>query len=189
MFKWVCLGVGTVLFCLFGGTLLWMVNDLRTDAKPVLTDLKRDMPTIVNNTKKSTTALAEVSDDIKAVRTVLGLTAGKDKKLIVYTGEILDLIEKEGAGATILTDTKGVGVATKLLDKLAGDKPLTVETWVANTRSKALWVALFGSTSKDEVLDRLCHNKVGLPFLIQVGKNDPVPLKDWVKSKLPAGEN
>lgn len=181
MFKWACLAVVVII----GGTLLWMVNDLRRDAKPVLTDLKRDMPTIVANTKKSTTSLAELSDDIKAVRTIMGLTGSRDKKLIVYTGEVLELIEKEGAGATIFADTTGAGIANKIVRFVAAKNPVTVENWLAATRARALYVSLFGGSTKEDVLDKLCKDTFGNHYMIQVGSADPVLLKDWIQQHQP----
>ena len=155
-----------VLLAWFG----WMLNDLRLELKRSAATVNRNLPVILDNTRKTTDTLAEVSRDIKDLRDLAGLQdAPRDETLVTYADEILDLVEQQ-RDAVIGTE--------KLIGKSLSD-PLRASEWVAGARKEAL-VLTVRAKSKHELLRRLTENKFGSAWKIQFGEAAPVPLRDWL---------
>lgn len=153
----------------------WMLNDLRLELKRSAQTVNRDLPVILNNTRRSTETLAEVSRDIKDLRNLAGVeNAPRDETLVTYADSVLDLVESQ---------REAVVGKEKLIGK-ALDDPLPAAEWVAGARKEAVWLT-FRAKSKRELLDRLTESTFGSPWKIQIGKAEPVPLRDWLVERHP----
>ncbi|HEX6984067.1 MAG TPA: hypothetical protein VF170_01765 [Planctomycetaceae bacterium] len=157
----------------------WMVNDLRLELKRSAETVNQNLPVILENTRKSTETLAEVSRDIKDLRDLAGVQdAPRDETLVAYADGVLDLVESQADAQ--------IGIE-KLIGKNLSD-PLPAPEWVAGARKEAVWLT-FRAKSKRELLDRLTESKFGSPWKIRIGDADPVPLRDWlVENHSPTAE-
>lgn len=147
----------------------WMLNDLRLELKRSAATVNRDLPVILANTKQSTQTLAEVSDDIKELRNLAGVSdVPRDETLVAYADSVLDLVEAQQA---VIGTNKLIG------SSLSDPQPAAV--WGAATRKEAVWLT-FRAASKRELLDRLTETKFGSAWQIQFGEDKPLPLRDWL---------
>src|SRR5262245_35259471 len=111
MFKWSCLGVAVV--ALLG--LAWALNDIRVEIKRATRRVNEDLPEILakartssdavssnlpdilERTRRSADTLAELSDDVRQLKDLAGMSAtARDKGLVAYADSVLDLIESSG---------------------------------------------------------------------------------------------
>ncbi len=154
----------------------WMVNDLRRELKRSAETVNTHLPEILDNTRRSTETLAEVSRDIKDLRNLAGVEdVPRDKTLVSYADSVLDLIESQ-ADAVIGTE--------KIFGKELSD-PVPAKDWAAAARKEAVWLT-FRAASKRELLDRLTATKFGSAWRIKVGEEKPSPLHDWLVEHHPA---
>ena len=164
--------VFVVVLVVFG----WLLNDLRLELKRSAATVNDNLPVILDNTRKTTETLAEVSRDIKDLRNLAGVQeTPRDATLVTYADSVLDLIEQQEQ-AMIGTE-KLVGTALSDL--------LPAAEWAAGARKEAVWLA-FRAKSKRELLDRLIENKFGTPWQIQFADAEPVSLRDWLVQHHPA---
>jgi hypothetical protein len=161
MFRWVCV----VLAAVAVGACLLMLNDIRVTAKSSLLD-------IAEKSKVTATTMAEVSKDVKELRTLAGATGNRDKSFVVYANSIMEFIQAAGKRAKI-------GVGRKMKDALP------VDEWVAGTRKEAIYL-VFVEKKKSDILKRLCQTAVlHSDFYIQFPPEPPQKLEDWLKANHP----
>jgi hypothetical protein len=161
MFRWVCV----VLAAVAVGACLLMLNDIRVTAKTNLLE-------IVEKTKVTATTLAEVSRDVKELRTLAGATGSRDKSFVVYANSVMEFIQTAGKGAKI-------GTGRKMKDALP------VDEWVAGARKEAIYL-VFVEKKKAAILKRLCQTAVlHSDFYIQLPAAPPQKLEDWLKANHP----
>ena len=166
MFRWSCLGVAG----LFAALLLWMVNDLRLELRRSTDTLNAQLPQLLEKTRKSAETLAELSSDIRQMRDLLGAGGPRDKSLVAYADELLDRVQASGGR---------IGLERKLFGSgLKGTQP--AEEWVRDARKEAALLTMTAS-SRQEVLTRLCKNKFGSDWFIQIGDAEPVTLLNWLE--------
>ena len=171
IFRWTCLTFAAVVVVGLG----WMVNDIRIAIKANIRKLDENLPEILANTKKSTTTLAVLADDIKQLRNLAGVSSGsRDRSLVVYADRLLDLIESSGGQ---------VGLQKKIFGSGLKDL-LPANEWVVAARKEALWLS-FRAKSKREILERLTKNKFGSAWHIQFENGKPKPLLDWLAEQDP----
>ncbi len=168
-FAWACLALAVLTIGITG----WMVNDLRVAVKSNIQRLDEHLPEILANTKRSSETLAVLSDDIKQLRDLAGVSNGtRDRSLVVFADSLLDELQ----------ESKGkVGLKPKLFGKALKDTELASD-WVVQARKEALWLS-FRSKSKTELIERLCKNKFGSDWYTQEGEGDPELLMDWFRAK------
>ncbi len=171
LFQWVCLGVAVVGLGLLG----WMINDLRLELKSSASIVNEKLPEILENTKKSTDTLAQLSDDIKQLRDLAGISdQTRDRSLVAFADNMLDAIE--ASGGKIALNKKFFGSGLKDI--------IDAKEWVVAARKEAL-LQTFRSKSKAELLDRLCKNKYGSDWMFQSGDSEALSLFDWLKQNHP----
>ena len=61
----------------------------------------------------------------------------------------------------------------------------SIQEWVVAARKEGVWLSM-RAKSKQELLTRLCANKFGSAWHIQLGEGDPEPLIDWLRREHPA---
>lgn len=167
MFKWSCLAIAA----LFGGVLVWMVNDLRLELRRSTEALNAQLPQLLDKTRRSAETLAELSGDIRQMRDLLGAGSPRDKSLVAYADELLDRVQASGGR---------VGLEKKLFgDGLKGTQP--AEEWVRDARKEAALLTMTAA-SREEILRRLCKNKFGSDWFIQIGDREPVTLESWLET-------
>lgn len=196
MFKWACLTVVAIFLAATG----WMINDVRLEVRrstqvlhttgqtvneqlPTVVDKVRStadvisekLPEIVERIGKSTETLAELSEDIRQLKELAGVSnAARDKTLVAYADSVLDMIDS--ANGTIgLKKTFGSGLKSTL----------PVKEWVVAARKEALYLTVV-SKSKKELVTRLAENKFGSSWYILLEGKEPVALFDWLKANHPA---
>jgi hypothetical protein len=164
-----------VLAVVVSAALLWMLNDLRVQAKRATRTLNDQLPEILDRTKRSADTLAVLSDDIRQLRDLAGAgDAARDKSLAAYADRVLDAVESTDAT---------IGLKPKLIGDALKDT-VPARQWVTDARKEALWLT-FRAASRDELLDRLCKNKFGSEWHIQPAGGGAVPLADWVRQHVP----
>lgn len=189
-FRWICLGVAVAFLAVIG----WMVNDIRLQVRrtvqtvqtagatinqelPSIVDKSKrttdivaeHLPEIVDKTRLTTETLAELSQDIRQLKELAGVSAtARDQGLVAYADRLLDAIETSG-GTIGLKKTFGQGLKNELPAK----------EWVVGARKEALVLTVLAK-SKDELLKRLTHSKFGSDWYLQVADAEPVPLQDWL---------
>lgn len=193
MFKWCCLAVAVVAVLIVG----WMVNDVRLQAsratktvnenlpeileksKQASQAVSDNLPAILEKSKKTTETLAELSEDVRQLRDLAGLTnRPRDEGLVRYADSVLDTIE--AAGGTI-------GLKKKLLGSGLKDTMPTKE-WVVGARKEALLLTVT-ARSRGEMLERLAKNKFGSDWHLQVDGAEPVPLAGWLRANHPESKD
>lgn len=166
MFKWTCLAVAALVAAL----LVWMINDLRLELRRSTETLNVQLPQLLDKTRKSAETLAELSGDIRQVRDLLGAGGPRDKTLVAYADSLLDRIQ--AGGGRIGLEKKVFGAGLK--------ETQPAEEWVRDARKEAL-VLTMTAASREEVLRRLCKNKFGSNWFIQIGDAEPVTLLSWLE--------
>lgn len=170
LFRWTCLGVAVVALGFIG----WAVNDLRLEMKNSARQVNKDLPRILENTKKSTEALAVLSQDLKNIRNLaVGQGKTRDKTITVYGDDVLSFIEQQNAK---------IGVE-KFIGKKLKD-PIPAKEWVVGARREATYLA-FRVRSKQELLEKLCESITRRTFYIQFEDQKPVPLLEWLQENHP----
>jgi len=174
MFKWICLAIALVVVA----GLAWMVNDLRSELKQAVHTLNAHLPEMVEKTRKGTDTLAELSEDVRQLKELGGMTAqARDQGLVAYANSVLDFVAASDAS---IGSPKLVGSGLK--------DPLPAAEWVVGARKKAV-ILVAVCRSKKELLGRLCDKVVGTKWYIQKGSAEPVPLLDWIKANHPESKN
>jgi hypothetical protein len=132
----------------------------------------RDLPEIVERVNRATEVIAELSEDIRQLKELAGVTnTVRDKNLVAYTDSILTLIENSGGT---------IGVKKTVGQGLKNTQP--AREWVVGARKEALFLTLLVK-SKKEMVKRLCRTKFGFAWYIQIGDEEPIPLAEWVESR------
>ncbi len=171
MFKWACFILAVIIVAVLG----WMLNELRLELKDTATAINTHLPAILEATENTTSNVAVLSEDVREFRD-LSRTADavRDKTLVTYADNVLDLIEPSDAQ---------IGLEKKLLGS-GLKKARPAAEWAATARKEALWLVL-RVKSRDELLDRLCKNKFGSDWYIELPGAEPLRLRDWVVQKVP----
>jgi hypothetical protein len=170
IFRWSCFAVGVLAVA----GLMWMVNDLRRELKQSSQVVNQHLPVILEQTKTSTATLALLSEDLRALRDLAGASGqARDRSLVAYADSVLDFVETSGGQ---------IGVE-ELIGKDLKD-PMPAAEWVVNARKEALWLS-FRTRTRGELLQRLCENKFGSPWLIQIDDAEPQPLQTWLEQNHP----
>ena len=195
-FKWLCLLVAIVFLVVLG----WMVNDIRLQVRGSVqtvqtagATINKELPSIVEKSKKSTDViaehlpeivdktrqttetLAELAQDIRQLKELAGVSStARDKTLVAFADSVLDAIERSG-GKVGLKKTFGNGLKSELPAK----------EWVVGARKEALLLTVLAK-SKGELLERLTHNKFGSAWYLQMADAEPVTLLDWLRQQHPA---
>ncbi len=158
---------------LFAAVLLWMVNDLRRDLKQSVQVVNTQLPEILENTRDSSQTLAVVSNDIRELRDLAGISTGTgDRSLVSYADGVLDAVESSGG----VIGLKGkLGMSAKL------DDPVPAAEWVVGARKEAVYLAL-RAQSQHELLHRLTTSfPLRRAWQMQIGEAAPEPLIDWLR--------
>lgn len=190
MFRWAALTLCAATVAWFG----WMVNDVRAEMKTGTKALNEQLPAILANTKRGTDLVVEklptmlataqksaktleaLANDIQNLRNLAGATGGatRDKSLVVYADQALDLIE--GSGLV-------VGLKKKLGGGLKGTVP--AGEWVIGARKEAMWLS-FRARSRKDLLDRLTKTKFGSRWQMVGTDGQPTPMDRWLGDRHPA---
>ncbi len=171
MFKWSCFILAVIIVAVLG----WMVNDLRLELKETATAINTHLPAILEATENTTSNVAVLSEDVKDFRDLSrAADAVRDKALVTYADNVLDLIESSDAQ---------IGLEKKLLGS-GLKKARPAAEWAAAARKEALWLVL-RVKSREELLERLCKNKFGSDWYIELPRAQPVPLREWIESQFP----
>lgn len=193
MFKWTCLTVAVIFLSL----LLWLVNDVRLQIRrtsqvvlttgqtvnehlPVIVEKTRTttdtvaehLPEIVEKAQKSSETLADLSEDIRQLKELAGVSnSTRDNSLVVYADSVLDCIEASGGTIGLKKTLGGSG--------LKSTSP--AKEWTVSARKEALFLTVVAK-SKKELLKRLTENKFGSYWYIQLEDKSPLPLVEWLKA-------
>lgn len=167
VFRWACFGIAVVAVVALG----WMVNDLRTQVKRTTTTVNTSLPPILDNVKAGTATMAQLSKDIEQLRKLAGVTsAPRDRSLVVYANSVLAFLEKLDGHIGLRKKLFGSGLKQK--------RPIS--EWVSGARKEAVWLSL-RSNSKRELLDRLCKNKFGSAWMLELPNAKPVELEAYLR--------
>jgi hypothetical protein len=189
MFKWLCLACALV----FAGFMSWVALDIRSEIKRTLANtdrtlvesresmaiIRRDLPQIVEGARKSADTLSVLSEDVKTVKKLGGLTTiTSDGGFTAYAEEVITLIEKAPAETKIGT-ARTSGGKTTLKD------PVSAKEWSVGARKEAL-LLVATAKSREAILHKLVPNVWGTPWYIEVPGEEAVSLESWIKSRHPA---
>lgn len=170
LFRWACFAVGVAAVAI----LLWMIDDLRREAKRTNAIIDAQLPRILDNAKTATDTVAKLAKDIEAMRDLAGLSAPADRSLALYADALLDYLEAQPGQIGL---DKKLGSGMKDL--------LPVADWVRDARREALWLT-FRASTKADLLDRLAKNKFGSPWYYVPPSGEPVPLAELLaRAKTP----
>jgi hypothetical protein len=155
--------------------LIFLLNDLRREFRRTGRAVNENLPEILEKTRTSTETLARLSEDIRQLRDLAGVTGTpRDATLARYADELLDAIEAAPAAR--------IGVEAIIGSGLKDARPAS--EWTVDARKEAVYLA-FAASSRAELLDRLTKNKFGREWLIQEGEKPPVKLREWLQRKFP----
>ena len=151
----------------------WLINDVRLQLRHTSATINEKLPSILEKTERSATALAELSADVSQLRDLAGATGPRDATLAAYADAILDRLE---------TSDLRIGTRAKLSGKL--DDPQPAKEWSAAARKEALWLT-FRAKSKPELLERLTETKFGSEWHVQPTSGDMkvVTLREWIEAQ------
>ena len=151
----------------------WLINDLRVQLRRTSATVNEKLPSILEKTERSATALAELSEDVRQLRDLAGATGSRDATLAAYADAILDRLEASGLS---------IGTRGKLSGRLDDAQP--AKEWVAAARKEALWLT-FRAKSRSELLERLTRTKFGSEWHVQSPGPDATlqSLRAWVEAQ------
>jgi len=195
MFKWTCLAVATAGLVAF----LWMVNDMRLEVNrvgkmvekhlpPILENaqdasvsVKERLPVILEETEKSVTTLAELTEDVRQFKELFGdmQDAKQNPKLAKHATSVLNLIDSQQEAAIGLEPTEEGGDVKS---------PVPAQQWVKSARRDARFLNLI-TRSPGELMERLTTSKSGAPLYIQLANEAPKKLLDWVMKHQPPAKD
>ena len=194
-FRWVCYGTAV----LFGVILLWMIADLRAQVKESLNTaqetaregnramktVNEKLPQIVTEVKKGTETLAELSEDVKLIKSVAGVGNDDQQRGLRGLALYADALQKVFA-----EQTEGKE-AVILLEKIFGadlKKHSTADEFLVALNKEMVTVILPLSKSREEILWRVCTSAPPrrVPFHIQFPDQEPIPLEQFLREKHPA---
>ncbi|MBA3542223.1 MAG: hypothetical protein H0T79_21590 [Deltaproteobacteria bacterium] len=172
-FKWACLGIATFAVA----ALLWMLNDLRMEAKHTTAAVNEHLPAVLANVKQGTATLVQLTKDVEALRDLAGIASTpRDRSLVVYADSVLDFLDAQQGK---------IGVE-KVLGKELKDL-VPVQEWVTAARKEAVWLT-FRANSKHELLDRLGKTKFGSDWFFAPADGPPVRLIEFLEQTHPASK-
>jgi hypothetical protein len=193
MFKWACLAVAAAAALGLG----WMVNDLRRELRrtadnvnahlPAIlekaqksTDTLHDsLPDIVEKTKTSTATLAELSEDVRQLKELAGLTSpARDKSLVAYADSVLDFLQS--ADAT---------VGTRRLVGKGLTEVLPAKEWTVRARKGKVLYLVATCGSREEFVTKLGDKVLGTQWYVQQEGREPVALAEWVRANHPGSKD
>ncbi len=182
MFKWTCLIVAS----LFGIVILYVIVDLRRSvtqsiasaeqavgqANNALATVNAELPTIVGEVKKGTTALSGLAEDVKLLKSVVGIEKNQRglRGLATYADELQQTLAESFRDEKISMQIEAVfGKSLKVVE--------TGEEFLVGL-NKEMMIILALSKSKQEVLWRATHTGPPrrTPYWVQVGDDEPVRL-------------
>jgi hypothetical protein len=175
MFKWLCLATGIIFLVVVG----WMINDIRLQVHhssqmvhEVGHTVNEHLPTIVEKSRTATETLAELAEDIRQLKELVGVShTARDQNLVAYADSVLKSIE--ASGGTI-----------GLKKSLGGSElkhALPAKEWAVGARKEAVYLTVV-TKSKKELVTRLANNWLGTPWYIQLEGKEAVKLLDWLKA-------
>lgn len=149
--------------------LIVLLNDLRREFRRTGQAVHDNLPEILEKTRTSTATLARLSEDIRQLRDLAGVSGTpRDATLAKYADELLDRIES--------ADAK-IGVEAIIGSGIKDAR--SAKEWVADARKEAVYLA-FAAATRDELLARLTKTKFGRDWLIQEGDKPAMKLADWL---------
>jgi hypothetical protein len=154
---------------------LLLVNDLRLEVRRTSRTVNEKLPEILEKSRRSADAMAEVSADIRQMRDLAGAPEGaRDQTLVAYADALLDAVQASGGT---------IGLKPKLIGSELKDTQPAAE-WAVAARKEALWLTL-RVKSKQELLERLTKNMYGSEWYIQLPGKEPQALAEWLKANHP----
>jgi hypothetical protein len=209
MFKWTCLLVAVLALCAFG----WMLNDMRLQMGALAHKADEHLPSILTKTDRLTTQLDEhlpklldrTEDAVKTINTHLPVLlihseaavdnladlsggfkqykglfallnpATQSKSMFSYGSSVLNWVEGQ---PDVKIGAKKPGNSQELKQVVSGKE------WAAAAKGDAHFLSLI-STTKAEMLHGLAKTNSAVALHVQVGKEPPRPLADWIKEKHP----
>ena len=193
IFRWVCL----IVAILFGGTLLYLVWDLKRDVTQSLESAKNTiqeanktvavvnekLPQIVDEVKRGTETLSGVAEDVELLKSLAGIQNEQKRGvrgLALYANEIQQ----------VLADCAEQQEAVIFIEEIFGSDLVEKEPmdeFLVGLSKEMVAVILPLAKSKQEVLYRVCHS--GLPrrkpFFIKIGDAEPVALEEFIQANHP----
>ena len=151
----------------------WLINDVRLQLRHTSATINEKLPSILEKTERSATALAELSADVSQLRDLAGATGPRDATLAAYADAILDRLEQSNLQ---------IGTRAKLSGKLDDAQP--AKEWTAAARKEALWLT-FRAKSRTELLKRLTETKFGSEWHVQPTSGDikMSTLREWIEAQ------
>lgn len=137
-----------------------------------------NLPKMVERIDRTTETLAELSEDVRQLKQLAGLTGKpRDENLVAYTNSLLDAI----------ASSKGVIGAKKVIGSGLKDERPAAE-WVVGARREALFQLLFAKSKKD-MLTKLTKTALGFSWYIKLPEREPVTLLEWAKANHPESKD
>lgn len=188
IFRWACLASA----CVLASVVIYLIVDLKRDvtrslssaeqalskANETLATVNRELPTIVGEVKKGTGTLSQVSEDIKLLKSVVGIEKNERglRGLASYADEIQRVLLEYSDGKD----------AVILIEEVFGKDLKTVESaeeFLVGL-NKEMVVILAVSKSKQEVLWRATRSGIPrrMPYFIQRGDEAPKKLSDVIRA-------
>jgi hypothetical protein len=130
------------------------------------------LPRVLIQTEATLDNVADLSDEFKQYKSLMGVVhaASQSKSLFSYGGSILGWL----GGREDAT----IGVKKAGGEQLAAAVP--AKEWAASAKRDVHFLSLVAQ-SKEEVLHGLSRSKTPKALHIQVGKEPPRPLADWLR--------
>lgn len=141
--------------------------------------ISANLPEMVKNIHKTTETLAELSEDIRQLKELLGATNAnaRDKTIVAYANSLLSAIEKsEGE----IGNKKAVGTGLK--------NKISAAEWCVAARREATVLTIIVKSRK-EMLERLGKTKFGFHWYIDIPGKGTQTLIDWAKANHAESKN
>jgi hypothetical protein len=198
MFKWACLGVAVAFLSAIvwmindvrlhvrksaqvvedSGKVVDQAGKVVKNDLPEIVQRSREtskvvsdaLPEVVDRVEKTTEVVAELSEDLKQLKELAGISqVPRDKSVVAYAESVLKLIESSGGEIGV---RKNVGSGLKNLRPAAD--------WVREERREAAFLAVLGK-SKKQMLDGIVKTKLGFSWYVQLPGKKPMTLLAWLK--------
>jgi hypothetical protein len=157
---------------------------LMTQTDRAATSIDTHLPRLILVSEKAMDNLADLSENFRQYQRLMGVVhaAKQNKELLTYGTGVLNLIE--GQKATI-----GVSRPSGATSK---DEPmkhaLPAKEWVSAARKDAPFLSLIASSRLD-MLNGLTRTYSPAPLSIQIGKEAPRLLADWIRDNHPESKD
>jgi hypothetical protein len=148
---------------------------LLNQSEDAATTINTHLPTLLTHTETAMDNIADLSSNFKQYKGLFGMlnVATQNKDMLSYGSNVLNWVEGQ---PDVKIGVKKPGTSQEL------KQVVSAKEWATSTKGDVHFLSLV-STTKVEMLHGLSRVNSAAALHVQVGKEPPRPLAEWIKEK------